>query len=118
MRFGLDLHCHEKWNGSGYPKGLSGEDIPLSARITALADVYDALSSRRPYKEPFSHEKSRAIILEGRGSHFDPRVLDRFKALAAELHGSYGGREDEGLKQELNNWTRRCFNAGLDSLGY
>lgn len=76
----IAYYHHEKWDGSGYPFKLSGEDIPLSARIAALADVYDALSSRRPYKEPFSHEKSKAIILEGRGAHFDPDVVDAFLA--------------------------------------
>lgn len=80
LAMGRDIafYHHEKWDGSGYPFGLSGTDIPVSARITALADVYDALSSRRPYKEPFSHEKSRSIILEGRASHFDPDVVDAF----------------------------------------
>jgi len=80
LAMGRDIayYHHEKWNGQGYPFGLAGEEIPLCARITALADVYDALSSRRPYKEPFSHEKSKAIILEGRGSHFDPDVVDAF----------------------------------------
>lgn len=73
---------HEKWDGNGYPVGLRGEAIPLSARILALGDVYDALTSKRVYKEAFSHEKSRAIILEGSGSHFDPKVVDAF--LAAE----------------------------------
>lgn len=73
---------HEKWDGTGYPNGLSGTEIPLSARIVALADVYDALRSRRPYKEPMSHERARSIILEGRGTHFDPDVVDAF--LAAE----------------------------------
>ncbi len=82
LAMGRDIayYHHEKWDGSGYPFGLAGEDIPLTARITALADVYDALSSRRPYKEPFSHEKSKAIILEGKGSHFDPDVVDAFLA--------------------------------------
>lgn len=82
LAMGRDIayHHHEKWNGAGYPFGLAGEAIPLCARIAALADVYDALSSRRPYKEPFDHEKSRAIILEGRGSHFDPDVVDAFLA--------------------------------------
>lgn len=69
---------HEKWDGTGYPNGLSGTEIPLSARIVALADVYDALRSRRPYKEPMSHTKARTIILEGKGSHFDPNVVDAF----------------------------------------
>lgn len=69
---------HEKWNGSGYPRGLKGEDIPLSARILALGDVYDALTSKRCYKEAFSHEKSRQIIEEGSGSHFDPEIVQAF----------------------------------------
>lgn len=69
---------HERWNGSGYPHGLEGEAIPVSARIMALADVWDALTSRRPYKEPFPTEKSRAIILDGRASQFDPLIVDEF----------------------------------------
>ncbi len=71
---------HERWDGAGYPSGLKEEDIPLSARIVALADVYDALSSKRPYKDAFSHEASRGILLEGRGSQFDPDVVDAFLA--------------------------------------
>lgn len=71
---------HEKWDGSGYPRGLKGNEIPLSARIVALADVYDALTSERPYKKPFSHEKARTIILESSGSHFDPAIVDAFLA--------------------------------------
>lgn len=69
---------HEKWDGSGYPYGLKGEEIPLSGRILALGDVYDALTSKRCYKEAFSQEKTRAIILEGRGTHFDPDIVDVF----------------------------------------
>lgn len=97
LAMGRDIayYHHERWDGSGYPFGVEGENIPLSARITALADVYDALSSRRPYKEPFSHEKSREIIIEGRGSHFDPSVVDaflageqRFMAIRARFQGS------------------------------
>lgn len=72
---------HEKWDGSGYPNGLSGRSIPLSGRILALGDVYDALTSKRVYKDAFSHEKSREIIVEGRGSHFDPDVVDAFLAV-------------------------------------
>jgi len=68
----------EKWDGSGYPEGLSGDDIPISARLMAVADVYDALISRRVYKEGMPHEKAVAIMKEGRGSHFDPDVLDAF----------------------------------------
>lgn len=69
---------HEKWDGTGYPEGLGGEAIPLSGRLMALADVYDALISARVYKPAFPHEKARAIILEGRGRHFDPAVVDAF----------------------------------------
>ncbi len=76
---------HEKWDGSGYPHGLSGEDIPLAGRILALGDVYDALTSKRCYKDAFTHEKSRDIILEGRGKHFDPDVVDAFLATEEEF---------------------------------
>jgi len=71
---------HEKWDGSGYPRGLVGEGIPLSARLMALADVYDALISERVYKSAFSHEKAKGIILRGKGSHFDPSIVDAFMA--------------------------------------
>ena len=69
---------HEKWDGSGYPSCLSRDDIPIEGRIVAIADVFDALTSRRPYKEAFSVEKSLEIVKEGRGSHFDPAVSDAF----------------------------------------
>ena len=70
---------HEKWDGSGYPDGLAGEDIPLAGRIMALADVYDALRSKRPYKPAYTHEESCQIILTGEGEHFDPAVVAAFK---------------------------------------
>ena len=82
---------HEKWDGSGYPHGRSGEEIPLVARILALGDVYDALTSKRCYKDAFSHEKSRNIIQEGGGSHFDPDVVLAFFET-----------EDEFMKIRLN----------------
>ena len=69
---------HEKWNGAGYPDKLAGEAIPQAGRIVAIADVFDALTSRRPYKEPFSVDKALSIIKEGRGQHFDPDVVDAF----------------------------------------
>jgi putative two-component system response regulator len=72
----------EKWDGSGYPRGLRGDEIPVSGRLMALADVYDALISKRVYKPPMPHEKAVAIIREGRGTHFDPDVVDAFLALA------------------------------------
>ncbi len=69
---------HEKWDGSGYPDGLIGEAIPLPARLMALADVFDALMNRRCYKAPMTIEQTKEIILEGRGKHFDPMVVDAF----------------------------------------
>ncbi|MDZ7698117.1 MAG: two-component system response regulator [Deltaproteobacteria bacterium] len=85
MGIALTRSHHEKWDGSGYPDGLVGEDIPLSGRIMALADVYDALRSKRPYKEAFTHEKARGIIKEGAGSHFDPAVVEAFLAVETEF---------------------------------
>ncbi len=72
---------HEKWDGSGYPRGLSGEEIPLSARLMALADVFDALSCRRHYKKAFPMDETISIIRQGRGKHFDPTIVDVFPIL-------------------------------------
>ena len=72
---------HEKWDGSGYPRGLKGEEIPISARIMAIVDVYDALTTKRPYKEAFSHEKALEIILEGKGKSFDPKIIEIFEKI-------------------------------------
>ena len=69
---------HEWWDGSGYPHGLRGRQIPLQGRIMAIVDVYDALISERPYKKPFSHEEAEVVIFRGRGSHFDPVLADLF----------------------------------------
>lgn len=77
----IAYYHHEKWDGTGYPRGLKGEQIPLSARIVALADVYDALTSKRVYKEAFSHEEAKQIIVESRGTHFAPDVVDAFLTL-------------------------------------
>ena len=76
----IAYYHHERWDGTGYPKGLSGENIPLSARIVALPDVYDALTSERIYKKVISHEKARKIIISEKGKHFDPDVVDSFLA--------------------------------------
>ena len=88
MAYDVALTHHEKWDGTGYD-GIKGEKIPLSGRIVALADVLDALTSPRPYKPPFSWEKSVIIIREGRGKHFDPRVVDAFMKSLIETRTVY-----------------------------
>jgi putative two-component system response regulator len=77
---------HEKWDGSGYPEGLKGNDIPLSARIVAIADVFDALISERYYKPKYSFQESKRIILESSGTHFDPIIVDAFLKHEAEFY--------------------------------
>ena len=81
----IALSHQEKWNGSGYPHGLSGDDIPIAARLMAVADVYDALISRRVYKEGMSHEVAVQIMSEGKGTHFDPDMLDAFLDIQEEF---------------------------------
>lgn len=76
---------HEKWNGCGYPRGLKGEEIPLLGRIMAIADVYDALVELRPYKAPYTHDEAVRIILEGKGNHFDPTLVDLFEKINVEF---------------------------------
>ena len=84
------LTHQEKWDGTGYPQGLAGEQIPIAGRLMAVADVYDALVSRRKYKEPLSHERAAAILAEGRGTHFDPDVLDVFLAHQEQFKADRG----------------------------
>ena len=91
----LSLYHHEKWNGKGYPHGLSGEDIPLSARIMAVADVFDALVSKRSYKDPFPFEKAMDIIREGAGNHFDPNVAGAFMHAEDRVRRVLGERRAE-----------------------
>lgn len=76
---------HERWDGTGYPEGLKGDAIPLPGRLMAIADVYDALSCKRHYKEAFAPERVRALMVDGRGTHFDPRLLDAFLQLEDEF---------------------------------
>ena len=82
----IAFNHHEKWDGSGYPRGLKGEAIPLSARIIALADVYDALTTRRFYKEAFSHDKAKNMIILLKSKHFDPQIVDAFLAVQEKFN--------------------------------
>ncbi|MDR2595380.1 MAG: HD domain-containing protein [Fibromonadaceae bacterium] len=84
--FIMAKHHHERWNGSGYPDGKKENEIPLLARVIAIADVYDALRSKRSYKEPLSREKAKSIILEETGRQFDPELVDVFLAVEPEFH--------------------------------
>ena len=108
----------EKFDGSGYPKQLRGDAIPVTARIFTVADVFDALTSCRPYKEPFTFEASMEILAQGRGSHFDPALVDAFARIARPLWERLGGREDETSKEELRAIVRAYFTGGLDTLMY
>lgn len=103
LRFAREIAYshHERWDGTGYPEGLAGEAIPVSARLMAVADVYDALISRRPYKPAFPHDQAVAMIAEGRGGHFDPEVADALVANAdvfAEIARRF--RDDETHEDE------------------
>lgn len=96
----LAEYHHEKWNGKGYPHGIAGEDIPLSARAMAVADVFDALVSRRSYKEGFPFEKAMEIIVEGSGEHFDPKCVEAFVSAKDEVRrvsDRFIGLYDEGI---------------------
>ncbi len=109
-------HHHEKWDGSGYGGGLRGEAIPLPARIFAVADVFDALASRRPYKEPLPVEEALAILEQGRGSHFDPNLLDLFAPLARDLHRRIGGDDAGAARAEVTALMERHFRGNLGAL--
>lgn len=90
----IALSHHEKWDGSGYPYGIFGEMIPLCARIVCIADVYDALRSKRSYKQPFTHKKSVSIMKKGRAKHFDPALLDLFIELNKEFDAIFNSKKD------------------------
>ena len=102
-------HHHQKYDGSGYYGGKQGKDIPLNARIFAIADVFDALTSKRPYKEPMNFDKAMSILQEGSGSHFDPEVLQVFQEFAHSLYEMYGHGDDERARQDLENIIEQYF---------
>jgi putative two-component system response regulator len=92
---------HEWWNGTGYPHALEGEAIPLSGRIMAIADVYDALISKRPYKEPFSHEEAMRIIREASGTHFDPNIIDMCEDIFDSFEDIAAQYKDEHYEKKM-----------------
>jgi len=100
---------HEKWNGTGYPRKLKGEMIPLAARIFAVADVFDALCSRRPYKEPIGFDDSMAILEKDTGSHFDPAVMAEFRNIAQEIYLRLANSSENDTRQLLNDLVRQHF---------
>lgn len=112
------LYHHEKVDGSGYPSGASNNKIPLNARIFAIADVFDALTSKRPYKEPFSFEKAMQILAEGEGSHFDEKMLKQFKEIAEDLYQNIVSLSLEQLRIELTQVTAHYFHSSLEDIKY
>jgi len=100
---------HEKWNGAGYPRQLIGEDIPLPARIFAVADVFDALCSKRPYKEPMGFDASMAILENDTGSHFDPAVMAVFRPMARKIFDRLANSSEADARQLLEDRVRQHF---------
>lgn len=107
---------HEKYDGSGYPGGLARDAIPLNARIFAIADVFDALTSWRPYKEPISFDDTMEILEKGRGEHFDPRLLDLFTEIAREVYDQFGGLKSDDARGELGRIIQRYFRRDTAAL--
>jgi putative two-component system response regulator len=109
----IALSHQEKWDGSGYPQGLAGDDIPIAARLMAVADVYDALISRRVYKDGFPIEKAIQIMVEGRGSHFDPDMLDAFLEIQDEFRaiGARFADSDSDLQKKKDYLVKADINA-------
>ena len=104
----VEFH-HEKFDGSGYLKGLSGKAIPRNARVFAIIDVFDALTSRRAYKEPLPFDEAMAILERGRGTLFDPALLDVFQGIAAEIHGQISARDDSALRRTVRSRVAEYF---------
>lgn len=104
--------CHHEWfDGTGYPKGLAGSRIPLTARIFAIVDVFDALTSRRPYKEPLPLQTSLDMLRQGEGTHFDPALLDVFMQIAPALHSRFKQGNDHELMHEMHELVEFYWNG-------
>lgn len=104
----IEFH-HERFDGSGYLRGLKAESIPLAARLFAIVDVFDALTSRRPYKEPFLLEEAMTILAGSRGSHFDPRLFDVFEEIVPTLHAEIAELTETGLRKRLHDQVMKYF---------
>jgi HD-GYP domain-containing protein (c-di-GMP phosphodiesterase class II) len=104
---------HEHYDGSGYPNGLCGESIPTNARIFAIVDVFDALTSSRPYKDSIAFGEAMKIMEEGHGRHFDPSILDMFVRIAPSLYETYSDGSDQALQEKLEEITRHYFTEEL-----
>ncbi|WP_216196272.1 HD-GYP domain-containing protein [Polynucleobacter sp. UB-Tiil-W10] len=104
---------HERWDGAGYPRGLAGNQIPLAARIFAVADVFDALCSKRPYKEAFDYETALSIIQKGSGSHFDPEVVQAFLTIVYEQYQKLKRSSEKEVHQDLDGCISRYLTAQL-----
>lgn len=102
---------HEKWNGTGYPRQLAGESIPLSARIFAVADVFDALCSKRPYKEPMDFDAAMAILEKDTGSHFDPAVMAVFRPIASSIYHRLANSTEAQARQLLEDRVHQHFDS-------
>ncbi|MEO5359828.1 MAG: HD-GYP domain-containing protein [Nitrospirota bacterium] len=111
LRTALDVvaNHHERYDGKGYLRQLKGEDIPYNARIFAIADVFDALTSKRPYKEPYSYEKTIEIMKENSGKHFDPALLEIFIGISAVLYDKISRTEDTILEKTMTALVRKYF---------
>ena len=120
LRDGTEVvgYHHEKYAGGGYPRGLKGGEIPVTARIFAVSDVFDALTSHRPYKKPLSFEETMDILDQDSGKHFDPVVLDAFGKLARDLYDRYADHEGDDLREELAAVVMTYFSAGMETLRY
>ncbi|GAB3551890.1 hypothetical protein GCM10027343_36650 [Noviherbaspirillum agri] len=112
---------HEKWDGSGYPNKLAGEDIPLNARIFCIADVFDALRAKRPYKEPCTLEASLAILRAGKGVHFDPALLELFERIVDEIEANVIHADEQQAIELMRQMVRKHFfdrNASMAAEGW
>lgn len=107
----VEFH-HEKFDGKGYLKGLAGDDIPLTARIFAIVDVFDALTSKRPYKEPMPIEEAMDIVTKSAGTHFDPRLVAAFEGMIPPLFQEVSASTDEAVEEMLSELIRKYLYAG------